>query len=116
MPVLLDTSVRLAHGPRVRLRHPHVRDRTGVAALLTRIGLGADDLDLQRALRFDPRVRAVLCATIWTVTGETVVGLGAISYGAEHADLLLVDEALAPGLREILLNTLALAGARRRAA
>jgi hypothetical protein len=113
---LLDTNITLPDGGRVRLRLPQARDRRGVTALLERVGVGTDALDLQRALRFDPRERAVVCATRWTADGERVVGLGAITFGADRADLLLVDEALAPGLGATLHGTLEGVSAQRRAA
>lgn len=116
IPVLLDTHLTLPTGVRVRLRHPQSRDRAGLLALLERVGLGAEELDLQRAVRFDPRHRAVVCATAWTGLGETVVGLGAISYGAAAPDLVIADETLAPGLGATLEGVLTGADAVRRAA
>lgn len=114
--MLLDTHITLPTGVRVRLRHPHLRDRAGVVALLQRVGLDVEELDLQRGLRFDPRTRAVVCATLWNGAGESVVGLAAITYGADRADLLIADNAMAPGLAAALQDTLAGADAVRRAA
>jgi hypothetical protein len=100
----------------VRLRHPHLRDRAGVLALLDRVGLGTEELDLQRALRFDPRTRAVVCATRWHGASASIVGLAGITYGAELPDLLIADDALAPGLASALTDVLTGADAVRRAA
>lgn len=116
IPVLLDTHITLPAGGRVRLRMPHVRDQLDVLVLLERLGVAAHELDVRRALRFDPRHRAVLCATVWTGSGESVAGVGAISYGAAGADLLLADELLAPGLGAALEAILVGAAAQRQAA
>lgn len=116
--ILLDTHATLSDGTRVRLRLPQSRDRAGTMALLTRLGMdaGAPELDAQRALRFDPRGRTVVCATVWTAAGETVVGLGGITFATGHVDLLLTDEELAPGLRAVLRTVLAAAHSRHAAA
>jgi hypothetical protein len=113
---LLHTNITLPDGGRVRLRLPQARDRRGVMALLERVGVGTEPLELVRALRFDPRERAVVCATRWTTSGESVVGLGAITFGADRADLVLVDELLAPGLGATLHDMLEGVSAQRRAA
>jgi hypothetical protein len=116
IPVLLDTNLSLPDGTRVRLRLPHARDRAGALALLTRLGLAADELDVHRTLRFDPRLRAVVCATVWSAAGESVVGLGGMTYATGQVDLLLTDEELAPGLEAELRALLASAHARHAAA
>jgi hypothetical protein len=88
----LDTHHTLPEGTRLRLRLPQVRDRAGLVGLLTRLGVQADDLDVARILRFDPRGRTVVCATVWTGTTETVAGIVAGQRGADGPDLLLADE------------------------
>jgi hypothetical protein len=114
--VLLDTYIPLSSGARVRLRLPHGRDPLGVIALLTRLGLGVDELDARRLLRFDPQARAVLCATLWTPGGEVLVGVGAVTYSTQLIDLLVTDEHIAPGLAGALHGVLATGAASRRAA
>jgi hypothetical protein len=107
----LDATTSLPDGTRVRLRLPHAADRPGLRALHARVGLHADELDVARVLRFDPRRGAVVCATAWTDRGPLVVGYGAITHGDAHPEVLVADEARAPGLSELLGDVL-----RRRAA
>lgn len=107
----LDATTSLPDGTRVRLRLPHATDRPALHALHARLGLRADELDVARVLRFDPRRRAVVCATAWTQEGPLVVGYGSIAHGALHPDVLLADEVRTPGLRALLGDVL-----RRRAA
>lgn len=114
--MLLDTHITLPSGDRVRLRLPQGRETTGVGALLLRLGLNPDDVDVRRVLRFDPRRRAVVCATLWTADGEVLVGLGGLTYLDGHVDLLITDEELAPGLAEALHDVLTAAPSIRRAA
>ncbi|WP_354699544.1 hypothetical protein DSM112329_05262 [Paraconexibacter sp. AEG42_29] len=117
--MLLHTHLTLLDGSRVRLRLPQARDRAGLLALLGRVGVGIDLLDLQRTLRFDPQRRAVVFATTWTpgaVAGETVVGVGAVTFAHGTPDLLIADEASAPGLGAALADVLHTAASARRAA
>jgi hypothetical protein len=107
----LDATTSLPDGTRVRLRLPHAADRPELHALHARLGLHADELDVARVLRFDPRRGAVVCATAWTDRGPLVVGYGAIAHGDAHPEVLVADEARAPGLSEVLGDVL-----RRRAA
>ena len=116
MPRSLDATTTLPGGLHVRLRLPHAADREALHALHARIGLAADGLELARFLRFDPCTRVVVCATAWLDGGSQVVGYGAIAHGAPEPDLLVVDEALAPGLRAVLRDVLCGGTARRRAA
>jgi hypothetical protein len=85
----------------VRLRLPHRADADGVRALCARHGA---DCDPDELLRFDPRERAVICATAGIGAAETIVGVGAIRLcrGAEPDVLLGDDEALAAALRTAL--------------
>lgn len=105
MPLLHHTTT-LADGARVRLRLPHAGDRPGLHALHARLGVAADELELARAVRFDPRRRAVACATAWHGAAETIVGYGAIDNGADAPDLLVCDDGLAPGVRDLLADAL----------
>jgi hypothetical protein len=104
--VLLDATTHLPDGLRIRVRLPHAGDRPGLHDLHLRVGVEADDLELSRALRFDPRARAVACATAWLDGAEVLVGYGAIDRGAERPDLLISDEAAAPGVRDVLARAL----------
>ncbi len=112
----LDTHHTLPEGTRLRVRLPQVRDRAGLVDLLTRLGLEAEDLDVARILRFDPRGRTVICATVWTGTTETMVGIVAGARDGRGPDLLVTDERLTPGVGDALRDLLNAASAARRAA
>ncbi len=112
----LDTHHTLPGGPRLRLRLPQVRDGVQVRELLHRLGLRAGELDLVRLLRFDPTTRTIVCATVWTGTEETLVGLAATSHGNVEPDVVITDEVLAPGTAAALRQTLGDVAARARAA
>lgn len=114
--MLLDTHITLPSGDRVRLRMPHLRDAAGLQELLVRLGLDTGDFDARRTLRFDPRRRAIVCATRWTAGGEVLVGVGGLTYLDGEIDLLLTDEELAPGLAAVLQELLGAAPSLRRAA
>lgn len=107
--------VTLQDGTSVRLRLPHASDRPAVHALHARLGVEAEDLAIVRAMQFDPRTRTVVCASAWLGTTETLVGYAAADHGADP-DLLVVDEASAPGITKLLLGALAAQGAGRSAA
>jgi hypothetical protein len=101
--MLLTGSHRLANGVRVRLRYPHARDRAAVGALHARLGLPADELEVRRMLSFDLRHRRVVVAVAWVDGVETLVGAAGGSHAGDPApDVLLADEALAPGITELL--------------
>jgi hypothetical protein len=104
--VLLDATTPLPDGTRVRLRLPHRADLDGLRALARRLGLAVDELEIARALRFDPRRRAVAVATVWVDDHEVLVGYGAIELGEAQPDNFVVDEQLAPGLRAVLHEAL----------
>lgn len=106
--MLLDSTTHLPDGLRIRVRLPHAGDRPALHDLHLRVGVEVDDLELSRALRFDPRARAVACVTAWVDGSEVVVGYGAIDRGAQRPDLLISDEAAAPGVRDVLTRALAL--------
>lgn len=99
------TSVPFAQtlpgGLRVRLRLPQRADRAGLAAL----GLG--EMDISRALRFDPRERFVVCATAWVEGAERLVAFGTIALREEARPATLVaDPATAPALGALLEHAL----------
>ncbi len=116
---LVAHSYPLARGLHVRLRLARPRDAPGIEALLERLGLRAQELELARLVRFDPRCRIVICATTLIGSREVVAGFGAIALEAAEPELLLVDEQLTAGLGELLARALigrARAVARIRAA
>ena len=106
--MLLSGSHRVLNGLRVRLRYPHTRDRATVAALYGRLGLPCDELELRRLLSFDLRHRRVIFAVAWVNGVETLVGAAGTTRDGDPApDVLLADEALAPGVGELLRAALA---------
>ena|ERR671923_191569 len=106
--MLLASSHRVLNGLRVRLRYPHTRDRAAVAALYGRLGLPCDELELRRLLSFDLRHRRVVFAVAWVNGVETLVGAAGTAHdGDPTPDVLLADEARAPGVGELLLAALA---------
>lgn len=104
---LLDDTASLPDGTRIRLRLPHARDRAGLRDLHHRLGLDADDLDIARALRFDPRVRTTLCAVTWSDGQEHVVAYASTARGSRRAETVLADERSAPGAGAIVRAALA---------
>ena len=102
----LNRSTTLRNGLRVRLRLARPSDRGRLLALCTELGLQPDELALGRMVRFDPRERTAVCATVFGGGAEAVVGYGAIDRFADRPDLLLADEAAAPGLGEALAGAL----------
>lgn len=115
--MLIDATTTLPDGgPRLRVRLPHASDRTGLEALLGRLGLAARELELARALRFDPRHRTVACATAWVAGSELVVAWGAMDAGAQEPDLLIADHATAPGAGAVLVAALRQRSGRQAAA
>jgi hypothetical protein len=103
---VLDGSTTLANGRRLRVRLPHGVDAAPLTALLERAGLMADELALARLLRFDPRGRMAVVATILVDRGEEIVGLGAIERFADAPELVIADEVLAPGAGAVLEDAL----------
>lgn len=100
--MLLNSKTTLPDGSRLRVRLPQAVDRHALRALHARLGLVAEDLDIARVLRFDPRRVAVACASVWDGSTEIVVGYGAIRLDAGDPHLLVCDEATAPGARDAL--------------
>ena len=106
--MLLSTAHRLDTGLRVRLRFPYTDDHRRVTDLYARLGLPLDEVSARRLLRFDPRRRHVVCAVAWLGGSDVLVGLAASGTGGEpDADLLVADEAAAPGVGELLRRALA---------
>jgi hypothetical protein len=107
---LLARSYVLPRGPRVCLRLARSRDLAGLRQLFERQEAEADELELIRLTRADPRRRLVICATALVGGSETVVGVGAIQLGGgetgDQPELVLVDEPLTEGLGELLSDAL----------
>jgi hypothetical protein len=89
-------------GPPVRLRMAGPSDRALVGGLLARRGVAAGDLEVQRLLAFDPARRHVLCALAPLDGTEVLAGLGAIDFGEDAPDVLVIDERFSPGLGDVL--------------
>jgi hypothetical protein len=103
-------------GPPVRLRMTGPMDGPAAAALLARHGLPAADLDVRRLLAFDPARRHILCALAPIDGTEVLAGLGAIDFGEDAPDLLVVDERFPPALGDVLGRVLIERSRSRRAA
>jgi hypothetical protein len=99
-------SYQLGGGPRVRLRMVRPRDAAAIRALLERQGLDVDELELARLLRFDPRCRAVICASALIGPTETIVALGAIDLDAQTPDMVIADADAGEGLRALVADAL----------
>jgi hypothetical protein len=104
---LLSRSYALPHGPRVRLRLARRRDLPGFRDLLAQRGVQANELELERLVRFNPGDRAVFCATAPLGGTEAIVGVGAIDLTEDaEPDTLVVDERVTEGLGELLAGAL----------
>lgn len=110
----LDTTTTLSSGLRLRLRMPQRFDTARLRALFERTGLLADDLQISRVLRFDPRERVAVVATALVGRSEEIVGLAVSDRFAETADLVLGDEVQAPGVSAFLQDALRAHGQRAR--
>ncbi|MFL5845602.1 MAG: hypothetical protein ACJ762_13005 [Solirubrobacteraceae bacterium] len=102
----LDGSTTLSSGLRLRLRLPQSSDGARLRRLLGDLGLQADDLQVSRWLRIDPRERVVVVAAVLAGRNEEVVGFAAIDRFASEPDLVLADEDRAPGTGAILRDAL----------
>jgi hypothetical protein len=106
---LLGRSFSLPSGPRVRLRLARGHDLPAISALLERCGIAADELELARLLRVDPRRTIVICAGALVGSGEEIVGIGAIDVDTE-AQIgpcgVIVDDRITHGLDELLRSAL----------
>jgi hypothetical protein len=83
--MVLERSHTLANGVRVRARLARPSDRAGVEALIERLGLVVDPLEVRRDLR-----RWGVVITAWDGSRERVVGF-AVADGERQT--LLADEA-----------------------
>jgi hypothetical protein len=106
MRVLLTRTHPLPDGDRVRLRLPQAGDRAGVVALHERLGAPLDDVRMSRILRFDPRACLSVCATMLAGHGEVLVAYGHVDRDGTSS-LVVADEALAPGVTELVAAALA---------
>jgi hypothetical protein len=116
--VLLDHRYTLPNGLRVLLRLPHPGDGARLRELHLRVGLPADELDLSRIARFDPRRGVTICATVLVGTKELLVGYATAEVAPSRVaatPTVVVDDRLAPGLGALLTQALhdRLAAARR---
>src|SRR3954470_24495411 len=106
MDVLLTRTHPLPDGTRVRLRLPQPGDRAGLIALHERLGAPLDDVRMSRILRFDPRACLSVCVTMLTGHAEVLVAYGHIDRDGT-ASLVVADEALAPGVTDLVRAALA---------
>ena len=81
---------------------PPRADLPRLHALLNGLGLEADELQLSRWLRFDPRQRVAVVATVLAGRVEEVVGFAVADLDAPDCELIVADEAHAPGAAEAL--------------
>ena len=103
---MLERHHHIEAGDRVRLRLPLVHDTPALHDLLERLGLSTDELDARRALRWAPRRRVAVCATVWDGRRECLAGFAAVDCGTDGVTLL-ADEERAPGVRALLEAALA---------
>lgn len=112
----LDHSTHLPDGTRVRVRLPRHGDGAALRALAERLGVVADEVELRRALRFDPRRRVVAVATVWDGEHHVLVGCAAMDRDADEPDTLLADVTRAPGVGGLLARAITAHASRSRAA
>jgi hypothetical protein len=104
--VLLTRTHPLADGTRVRLRLPQPGDRAGLSALHERLGAPLDAVRMTRILRFDPRACLSVCATVLTGVSEVLVAYGHVDRDGTSS-LVVADEAVAPGITDLVRAALA---------
>ena len=105
--MLLLSTTTLPCGLRVRLRVPRSADRQGLEELALRVGVELDELTLCPLLRTDPRRGRAACATTWLGTREVLVGAAVIDNAVPApAQIVVADEALAPGVGRLLAEAL----------
>ena len=106
---LLGASYPL-DGARVRLRMVASSDAPAVRALIADCGCVGGDFVAERLLRFDPRRRAVVCATALLDGAEVMVGVGAIDLEARATaalpNPLLIHERAPDGVADLLAGAL----------
>ena len=114
---LLARTYQLPDGPRVRLRYARRSDAPGLRELLSRRGIEAADVSVERLVRFDPTRRAAICATGLIGGAETIVGVGAIDLDTDALpETLVIDERFGGDLAELLAAALLARAAARRVA
>ena len=91
LDVQLDRFHPLSSGARVRLRLARSLDRQGLAALLTDLGLTADELDVRRLLRCEPGRCWAIVATRWDGMVDQLVGFGSLEASSGRVTLLSGD-------------------------
>jgi hypothetical protein len=96
----------LPRGPRVRLRLATPHDEASIRALADRCDADPQSLDIAGLVGFDPRERAVICATALLDAVETIVGVGAIELRDGTLAPMLVDHELTDGLGDLLSRAL----------
>lgn len=109
----LDRSTTLSSGQRLRTRLPQRADLPRLRELLERLGLAADDLQLSRWVRFDPRQDVAAVATVLLDRTEELVGFAVAGLDAPDCDVLVADEEQAPGAAAALEAAVAAHRARR---
>jgi len=105
---LLGASYVLGDDFRVRLRMARSSDLMLIRDLLER-GRGADRVELEPLVQFDPRRRCVICATALIDSAETLVGVGSIALddeGDSAPDVVLVDEQQGGAISQLLAEAL----------
>jgi hypothetical protein len=110
-------SLGTADGAPLRLRLPLGRDHAALSDLLARLGLHATDLERRRLVAIDPRAHSAVCATAWVGGREVLAGYAATACdGDAEPDVLLADEAVAPGVGALLRAALVELGRPRHVA
>jgi len=102
----LDGSTTLPSGLRLRLRIPHRSDAARLRDLFDRLEAPTDDLALSRLVRFDPRERVAVVASVLLDRSEEIVGIAVSELGADDLELLVADEIQAPGAGAALAESL----------
>lgn len=104
---LFARAHRLGDGLRVRLRLARPGDQRLLIGLLDRLGFTASEIALLDLVRFEPRRRAVICATALIDGSERMLGFGAIDLDSpQETATVIVDTpfeaAVTPLLRQAL--------------
>jgi hypothetical protein len=110
-----DRPITLENGLRVRFRLPHAADRRGLQALFARGHSPIGELHARRLLRFEPRGRVALCAVAPVGGRESLVGFAAAAPGGGPPEVVLADEAVAPGMSLELRDRVVQVAAQRAA-
>ncbi len=108
----LDGSTTLPSGLRLRLRIPHRSDTVRLRDLFARLDVQTDEPALSRLVRFDPRERVSVVASVLLARSEELVGIAVAEHGADEPELLVTDEIQAPGAGTVLAASLRAHGRR----